>query len=71
MAYEGNSAKLFNGIADALVKDHADDRTKTDVLSALMDRIGVPMMSAERYRHDPAIRALFASRGVTLLDKEA
>lgn len=26
------------------------------------------MMSAERYRNDSAIRGLFASRGVTLID---
>ena len=32
--------------------------------------IGVPMMLAERYRDVPAIRALFAERGVTLIDEE-
>lgn len=59
---------LFRNIATELVRARADDATKTDVLAALMDHIGVPMMAAEEFRADVAIRALFASRGVTLLD---
>jgi hypothetical protein len=71
MAYYGNGTEFFPVIADALRAEGVDDATKHDVLAALMDHIGVPMMCAEEYRNDPAIRALFAERGVTLLDKVA
>lgn len=68
MAWLGNTHRAFTAVADMLVKERADDSTLHDVLAALMDHIGVPMMLAEQYRHVPAIRALFAERGVTLLD---
>lgn len=54
----------FNEVADALLRIGADDRTVHSVLSALMDCIGVPLYSFERYRHIPAIEALFNERGV-------
>jgi hypothetical protein len=54
----------FNEVADALLRIGADERTLHDVLAALMDRIGVPMVSFEPYRHIPAIEALFNERGV-------
>ena len=59
----------FETLADTLIRYGARDLTKRAVLVAWMDNEGVPMMSAERYRNDPAIRALFAERGVTLTDK--
>ncbi len=69
MAWYGKTDKTFTVIANELIRQAADDATKTDVLAALMDHIGVPVMVAEKYRADAAIRALFASRGVTLLDR--
>lgn len=69
MAWNGNTHRVFIAIANALIADDADDATLHDVLAALMDHIGVPMMLAERYRHIGAIRALFAERGVTLIDR--
>lgn len=60
--------RRFEAVADALIRTGATGEMKTAVLAALMDCDGVQMMSASRYRDDPAIRALFASRGVTLLD---
>lgn len=68
MAWLGNTDRTFTTVADTLVAEHADDSTLHDVLAALMDHIGVPMTLAERYRHTPAIRALFAQRGVTLVE---
>ncbi|MFI5891961.1 hypothetical protein ACIA5D_17810 [Actinoplanes sp. NPDC051513] len=66
-----NTSNTFEAIADSLVAfDDNRSKTKRAVLAAWMDHEGVPMMSAERYRHDPVIRALFAERGVTLLDPE-
>ncbi len=65
-AFAGNSQQLFEAVADQLVKLRADDTTKHDVLAAVMDRVGVPMMSIQRYRRDRAIIALFAERGVRL-----
>lgn len=55
---------LFEAVADVLVWAQASDRVKTHILAATMDEVGVPMMSLERYRDDPAIVALFAERGV-------
>jgi len=64
--------ETFEAVADALVKVHAADRIKTHILAATMDVVGVPMLSVKRYRNDPAIVALFASRGVTIVaDAEA
>ena len=57
----------FEAVADALVRVGASDRIKTHILAATMDVVGVPMLSVKRYRNDPAIVALFASRGVTLV----
>ncbi len=71
MSWNGNTHRVFRVIADALVAEGADDSTLHDVLAALMDHIGVPMMmmmETEPYRHVPAIRALFAERGVTVLE---
>lgn len=70
MAWEGNAQRVFRAVANAMILDDADDSMLHDVLAALMDHIGVPMMLAETYRHIPAIRALFAERGVTLLDRD-
>jgi len=69
MAWTGNTHQTFTTVASKLIEERADDATLRDVLAALMDHIGVPMMLAEQYRHVPAIRALFAERGVTLLDR--
>jgi hypothetical protein len=71
MSWNGNTHRVFRAIANALIVEDADDSTLHDVLAALMDHIGVPMMLAETYRHIPAIRALFAERGVTLLNPDA
>lgn len=60
----------FETLADQLIADGADDRTKHDRLAAMMDRVGVPMMSLQRYRDDPAIVALFAERGVRFASQE-
>jgi hypothetical protein len=54
----------FDAVADALIRERATDKTKTTTLAALMDCVGVPMMSLQRYRDDEVIVALFASRGV-------
>ena len=59
--------RVFEHVADALIRVGADAAVKRAVLGTLMDHFGVPMMSAEKYRTDPAIRVLFAERGVTLL----
>lgn len=69
MTWEFNAHRVFATIASALLVAGADDATLHDVLAALMDHIGVPMMAAEQFRHSPAIRALFAEFGVTLLDR--
>lgn len=71
MAWTGNTHHTFTIVAGTLIAERADDSTLHDVLAALMDHIGVPMMLAEQYRHVPAIRALFAQRGVTLLEPAA
>lgn len=71
MSWNGNTYRVFRAVANALIADGADDDTFHDVLAALMNHIGVPMLLAENYRHVPAIRALFSERGVTLLDREA
>jgi hypothetical protein len=64
-----NTFETFEAIADALVAFDGDrPKTKRAVLEAWMGHEGVPMMSAPRYRNDSVIRALFAERGVTLLD---
>jgi hypothetical protein len=68
MSWNGNTHRCFVAVANALIADDADDSMLHDVLAATMDHIGVPMLLAERYRHVPAIRALFAERGVTLLE---
>jgi hypothetical protein len=60
----GNTEKLFNAVADALIRHGANPRTKRDVLATLMDRIGVPLMSFSRYLTDPTIEALFNERGL-------
>lgn len=65
-----NDTTTFNKAADKLIAAGADDVTKTVQLGALMDKIGVPMMSFERYEHDPAIRALFNSRGIRRMTPE-
>jgi hypothetical protein len=70
MAWTGNTHRAFTWIADGLVVEDADDATLHDVLGALMDHIGVPMMLAQHYAHVPAIVALFAERGVTLRQPE-
>lgn len=54
----------FNEVAEALLRAGVDERTLHDVLAALMDRIGVPLLSFEPYAHIPAIEALFNSRGI-------
>jgi len=59
--------ETFEAVADALVRVGASDRIKTHILAATMDVVGVPMLSVKRYRDDPAIVALFASRGVRIL----
>lgn len=59
-----NAERIFNAVADALVRADADDHITTEVLSALMDRVGVPLMSFDRYKDVPAIEDLFNSRGV-------
>lgn len=58
--------QTFEAVAGALVKVKASARIKTHILAATMDVVGVPMLSALKYRDDPAIVALFAERGVTL-----
>lgn len=68
MAWLGDTHRTFTAVANTLIEERADDSTLHDVLAALMDHTGVPMMLAEQYRHVPAIRALFAERGVTLVD---
>ena len=65
-----NDHTTFNKAADKLIAAGADDATKTEQLAALMDKIGVPMMSFERYEHDDAIRALFNSRGIRRMTPE-
>jgi len=60
----GHMHEQFNEVADALLRIGANDRTLHDVLAALMDRIGVPLMSFDRYRDHPAIEKLFNERGV-------
>lgn len=65
-----NDTTTFNKAADKLIAAGADNVTKTVQLGALMDRIGVPMMSFERYEDDPAICALFNSRGVRRMTPE-
>lgn len=70
MAFTGNAGREFEAIADELVRQNADDQTKHDVLAAVMDRVGVPMMSLQRYRDDAAIVALFAERGVRFVTPE-
>lgn len=66
MSWNGNTHRVFRAVANALIADDADDETLHDVLAALMDHIGVPMMLAQPYAHIGAIRALFAERGVTI-----
>lgn len=70
MSWNGNTHRVFIAVADALIADGADAETLHDVLAALMDHIGVPMMLAQHYSHVPPIVALFAERGVTLLVEE-
>lgn len=65
-----NTFAVFEAIADALVAGGMRDNTKRTVLAAWMDCEGVPMMSLERYRDDPAIVALFAERGVRFVTHE-
>lgn len=65
-----NTFEVFEAIADALVAGRMRDNTKRAVLAAWMDCEGVPMMSLERYRDDPAIVALFAERGVRFVTPE-
>lgn len=60
--------QTFEAVADALVRVGASDRLKTHILAATMDVVGVPMLSVKRYRNDPAIVALFASRGVRIVE---
>ena len=71
MSYDGDAYRLFPTVADALIAGGVDDQTKHDVLAALMDHIGVPALVVKRYRNDPAIVALFAERGVTLIPERA
>jgi hypothetical protein len=63
---EIDSHTVFDQVAFALAGD-VDDATMKHVLGALMDRIGVPMMQLEPWKHEPAIVELFAERGVTLV----
>lgn len=58
---------IFEAVADALVRVGAPGHVKTEILSATMDVTGVCPFSAERYGGDPAIVALFATRGVTFV----
>jgi len=67
MAFYGNAHVVFEAVANELIANKVDDATKHDVLAALMDHVGVPMVSVQQYRQDPAIVALFAERGVRLL----
>src|SRR5439155_11827286 len=60
----------FEVLADRLIAEGADGQTKHDQLAAMMDRVGVPVMSLERYRDDPAIVGLFAERGVRIASQE-
>lgn len=65
-----HSHLIFNGVADVLVECNVDDDTKHGVLAALMDGIGVPVMSFERYLGEPGIVRLFNERGVRLATPE-
>lgn len=61
----------FEALANALIAAGARDKTKHAVLAAHMDCEGVQMMSLEVLKHDPVIVALFAERGVRLVEPEA
>lgn len=62
-----NDIQIFEAVADALVGVPVPDRVKRHILAATMDVVGVPMLSVQRYRDDPAIVALFAERGVRIV----
>lgn len=66
--YEPTDAQTFEAVAYALLEIGAPDRIKTHILAATMDMVGVPALSIQRYRHDPAIAGLFAERGVRFRD---
>jgi hypothetical protein len=66
VSWNGDTHRCFRAVAVGLIADGADDSMLHDVLAALMDHIGVPMLMLPQYAHIPAIVSLFAERGVTL-----